>query len=147
MKLKSLLATLALTTALTLPGLAMARPVSLTTTLNNYDGDGAYLALYVTDASGVGLDALTAGDMVMGGGGGGTCCCCSMILCVKRVGWAIDDCCGIASWDLTAGGGLLRIVALKLDTFSERGRTEVTELSALLDGDSDTAYDDNVLSE
>src|SRR5690606_29370259 len=46
-------ATLALTTALTLPGLAMARPVTLTTTLNGYGGDGAYLALYVTDAAGV----------------------------------------------------------------------------------------------
>lgn len=50
--MKSLLATLALTTALTLPGIAMARPVTLTTTLSNYGGDGAYLALYVTDASG-----------------------------------------------------------------------------------------------
>lgn len=50
--MKSLLATLALTTALTLPGLAMARPITLTTTLNNYGGDGAYLALYVTDAAG-----------------------------------------------------------------------------------------------
>ena len=50
--MRTLLATLALTTALTLPGLAMARPVTLTTTLNNYGGDGAYLALYVTDAAG-----------------------------------------------------------------------------------------------
>ena len=50
--MKSLLALLALTTALTLPGLAMARPVTLTTTLNEYGGDGAYLALYVTDAAG-----------------------------------------------------------------------------------------------
>jgi len=50
--MKSVLATLALTTALTLPGLAMARPVTLTTTLNRYGGDGAYLVLYVTDASG-----------------------------------------------------------------------------------------------
>ena len=50
--MKSLLAALALTTALTVPGLAMARPVTLTTTLNNYGGDGAYLALYVTDAVG-----------------------------------------------------------------------------------------------
>ena len=56
--MKSLLATLALTTALTLPGLAMARPVTLTTTLNNYGGDGAYLALYVTDASGAYVDSL-----------------------------------------------------------------------------------------
>lgn len=50
--MKSLLATLALTTALTAPGFAIARPVTLTTALNNYGGDGAYLALYVTDASG-----------------------------------------------------------------------------------------------
>ncbi|SLN31948.1 hypothetical protein PEL8287_01494 [Roseovarius litorisediminis] len=50
--MKSLLATLTLTTALTLPCLAAARPVTLTTSLNNYGGDGAYLALYVTDASG-----------------------------------------------------------------------------------------------
>lgn len=50
--MKSVLATLAVTTALTLPGLAMARPVTLTTTLNNYGGNGAYLALYVTDAKG-----------------------------------------------------------------------------------------------
>jgi hypothetical protein len=56
--MKSLLATLALTTALTLPGLAMARPVTLTTTLNNYGGDGAYLALYVTDTSGAYVGSL-----------------------------------------------------------------------------------------
>ena len=56
--MKSLLATLALTTALTLPGLAMARPVTLTTTLNDYGGDGAYLALYVTDASGAYVGSL-----------------------------------------------------------------------------------------
>ena len=50
--MKTLLAALAVTTALTLPGLAMARPVTLTTMLNNYGGNGAYLALYVTDAQG-----------------------------------------------------------------------------------------------
>ena len=61
--MKSLLATLALTTALTLPGLAMARPVTLTTQLNNYGGDGAYLALYVTDPSGA-----YAGTLWMAGG-------------------------------------------------------------------------------
>ncbi len=49
--MKSLLATLALTTALTVPGLASARPVTLTTTMANYGGPGAYLALYVTDSS------------------------------------------------------------------------------------------------
>ncbi len=50
--MKVLLAVLAMTTALTLPGIAMARPVTLTTTLNSYGGDGAYLAYYVTDAQG-----------------------------------------------------------------------------------------------
>ncbi|MGD9507814.1 MAG: DUF2271 domain-containing protein [Geminicoccaceae bacterium] len=61
--MKSLLAALALTTALTVPGYAMARPVTLTTTLNDYGGNGAYLALYVTDASGK-----YAGSLWMAGG-------------------------------------------------------------------------------
>ena len=61
--MKSLLATLALTTARTLPSLALARPVTLTTTLTNYGGDGAYLALYVTDPSGA-----YAGSLWMAGG-------------------------------------------------------------------------------
>lgn len=56
--MKSLIATLALTTALTLPGLAMARPVTLSTTMNTYGGNGAYLALYVTDASGAYVGSL-----------------------------------------------------------------------------------------
>lgn len=56
--MKSLLAALALTTALTLPGLATARPITLTTTLNNYGGDGAYLALYLTDARGTYVGSL-----------------------------------------------------------------------------------------
>ncbi len=56
--MKSLLAALALTTALTLPSLALARPVALTTTLTGYGGDGAYLALYVTDASGAYVGSL-----------------------------------------------------------------------------------------
>lgn len=38
--------------ALTLPGLAHARPVVLTTQLQNYGGEGAYLAFYLTDAAG-----------------------------------------------------------------------------------------------
>lgn len=38
--------------ALALPGLVYARPVVLTTQLQNYGGNGAYLALYVTDAAG-----------------------------------------------------------------------------------------------
>ncbi len=49
---KTLAAALALTTALVLPGAAPARPVTLSTTLKNYGGEGAYLALYVTDARG-----------------------------------------------------------------------------------------------
>jgi len=61
--MKSLLASLALSTALTLPGLAMARPVTLTTTLTNYGGPGAYLALYVTDSTGA-----YAGSLWMAGG-------------------------------------------------------------------------------
>lgn len=56
--MKSLLATLALSTALTLPGLAMARPVTLTTTMKSYGGNGAYLALYVTDTSGAYVGSL-----------------------------------------------------------------------------------------
>lgn len=56
--MKSILATLALTTALTVPGLALARPVTLTTTLNAYGGDGAYLAFYVTDAAGAYVGSL-----------------------------------------------------------------------------------------
>jgi len=56
--MKFVLATLALTTALTLPSLAAARPVVLTTTLNTYGGDGAYLAYYVTDAQGAYVGSL-----------------------------------------------------------------------------------------
>ncbi len=56
-------ALLALSTALTLPALALARPVTLTATLKNYGGDGAYLALYVTDPQGA-----YAGSLWMAGG-------------------------------------------------------------------------------
>lgn len=38
--------------ALALPGLVQARPVVLTTQLQSYGGNGAYLAFYVTDAAG-----------------------------------------------------------------------------------------------
>lgn len=50
--LKRFLAALALTTALGLPAAAMAKPVTLTTTLKDYGGNGAYLAVYVTDRNG-----------------------------------------------------------------------------------------------
>lgn len=59
----SLRAILALTTALTIPGLAMARPVTVTTTLADYGGRGAYLAIYATDAQGA-----YAGTLWMAGG-------------------------------------------------------------------------------
>ncbi|MEX0407888.1 DUF2271 domain-containing protein [Aquibium sp. LZ166] len=61
--MKKILAALALTTALTLPGVALARPATLTTTLKIYGGDGAYLAIYVTDAKGA-----YAGTLWMAGG-------------------------------------------------------------------------------
>lgn len=43
---------LCLASVIALPGLAQARPVTLTTQMKNYAGDGAYLAIYVTDAKG-----------------------------------------------------------------------------------------------
>ncbi len=50
--MKPRLALLALTTALVTPAALAAKPVTLTTTLKNYRGPGAYLVLYVTDAKG-----------------------------------------------------------------------------------------------
>lgn len=38
---------------LALPSMAQARPVVLTTQLQNYNGSGAYLAFYITDAAGI----------------------------------------------------------------------------------------------
>lgn len=61
--MKPLFAALALTTALITPGLALARPVTLTTNLSDYGGRGAYLAIYVTDPSGA-----YAGSLWMAGG-------------------------------------------------------------------------------
>lgn len=61
--MKPLLAALALTTAIIAPGLAIARPVTLTTNLAPYGGPGAYLAIYVTDPSGD-----YAGSLWMAGG-------------------------------------------------------------------------------
>ena len=40
------------TGVIALPGLAQARPVTLTTELQRYGGNGAYLAFYLTDANG-----------------------------------------------------------------------------------------------
>lgn len=50
--MRTIFAALALTTALTLPSVAIARPITLTTALKNYGGNGAYLAIYVTDPNG-----------------------------------------------------------------------------------------------
>lgn len=49
---KPLLTTLAAACALAVPALAQARQVTLTTQLKNYGGDGAYLAVYLTDPKG-----------------------------------------------------------------------------------------------
>ena len=56
--MKPLLASLAVGTALSFPGIAMAMPVTLTTQMKNYGGDGAYLAFYVTDARGAYVGSL-----------------------------------------------------------------------------------------
>ena len=63
--MKKFLYTLALTTALSFPALAMAsaKPVTITANLKNYGGNRAYLALYVTDANGK-----YAGSLWMAGG-------------------------------------------------------------------------------
>jgi len=50
--MKNILTTLALTTALVIPGAAMARDITLTGMLKNYGGDGAYLAVYITNGNG-----------------------------------------------------------------------------------------------
>ena len=50
---KPLLTTVAVACALALPAAAHSRQITLSTTLNNYGGDGAYLAVYLTDAKGV----------------------------------------------------------------------------------------------
>lgn len=50
--MKKIIAGACLASAFTLPGLVHARPVVLTTQLQSYGGNGAYLAFYVTDAAG-----------------------------------------------------------------------------------------------
>lgn len=51
--MKKLAASFSLAVALALPGLGQARPVTLTTQLQAYGGNAAFLAFYVTDANGV----------------------------------------------------------------------------------------------
>ncbi len=50
--MKNILTTLALTTALVMPGAVMARDITLIGTLKSYGGQGAYLAVYITNANG-----------------------------------------------------------------------------------------------
>ena len=50
--MKKTLFALGLATAIALPAQAQAREVTFTTQLNDYGGDGAYLALYLTDDAG-----------------------------------------------------------------------------------------------
>lgn len=50
--MKNIAASLFLVGVIALPAVAHARPVTLTTQLKNYGGNGAYLAIYVTDAKG-----------------------------------------------------------------------------------------------
>lgn len=50
--MKKILYALGLATAIALPAQAQAREVTFTTQLNNYAGDGAYLALYLTNEAG-----------------------------------------------------------------------------------------------
>lgn len=52
MKKLTLALALGLAATLALPTLAQAREVTFTTELKNYGGDGAYMALYLTDANG-----------------------------------------------------------------------------------------------
>ena len=49
---KPLLTTVAAACALALPALAQSRELTLTTQLKNYGGNGAYLAVYLTDPKG-----------------------------------------------------------------------------------------------
>ena len=49
---KSLLTIVAVASALSMPSLAQSRQLTLTTQLKNYGGDGAYVAVYLTDAKG-----------------------------------------------------------------------------------------------
>jgi hypothetical protein len=50
--MKKILIALGLAAAMAIPAYAQAREVTFTTQLSDYGGDGAYLALYLTDADG-----------------------------------------------------------------------------------------------
>ncbi len=50
--MKKIIASLFLASAVAVPALAQARTLTLSTQLQSYGGEGAYLAFYLTDASG-----------------------------------------------------------------------------------------------
>lgn len=50
--MKKIAASLILASCVAVPGMAEARPVTLTTQLQNYGGEPAFLAFYLTDAKG-----------------------------------------------------------------------------------------------
>lgn len=50
--MKKIIASICIAAAVALPALAQARTLTLSTQLQNYGGEGAYLAFYLTDASG-----------------------------------------------------------------------------------------------
>ncbi len=56
--MKSLLTTLALTSAIVMPGSVMAKTITLTTEMAHYRGPEAYLVIYITDAKGVYQDTI-----------------------------------------------------------------------------------------
>lgn len=63
MNKQPVLAVLVASCALAFPALAQSRPLEITTQMKNYGGDGAYLAVYLTDAKGA-----YAGTLWVGGG-------------------------------------------------------------------------------
>ena len=50
--MKKWLSAVALASVVALPGIAQARDVTIATQLSHYRGDGAYLAIYLTDSAG-----------------------------------------------------------------------------------------------
>jgi len=50
--MKTSIAALCLSAALLAPGTVLAREITMTTQMKSYNGDGAYLAIYLTDAQG-----------------------------------------------------------------------------------------------
>lgn len=50
-KMKTLLSALILSTAIIIPTAVIAKPVTLSVTMNSYGGPGAYLAMYISDAN------------------------------------------------------------------------------------------------